>query len=232
MRNAACVMFTSDGFLIGVYRAAKRLFDHNAAIALEQRGGGPLSWVPMQYCAGRCCGTWVADGLEQQLLTPTTNDSNFEAASSVELTIDDTPSHVYSFNAGVMARFCALANASLAAPAQAIRQQQCPRRCEVACCAKFANGSINFDGHNDFEQCAPNSCAHGCSSPSRFMVAAVGTQRPLEPPVVPGNFTMAAAAVSSDVLKRQYLRAASAVEANSSMDAGASGAVTRAGSLN
>jgi hypothetical protein len=232
IRNAACVMFTSDGFLIGVYRAAKRLLDYNAAIAREQQGGGPLLWVPMQYCAGRCCGTWVADGLEQQLLTPAANDSSVGVASSVDLNIDDTAIHVYSFNAGVMARFCALTNASSVAPAQAIQQQQCPRRCKVACCAKFANGSMNFDGHNDFEQCAPNPCAHGCSSPSGVIAAAVGTPHALEPPAVPGNFTMAAAAVSSDVLKRQYLRAASAVEANSSMGTGASGAVTMAGSLN
>jgi hypothetical protein len=111
-RTEACAMSTSDGFLIGVYRAAKTVNGYNAAITREQQAGGPLSWVPMQYCAGHCCGTWLANGLEQQLLTPAEDDSSFEGASRVDLIADGTQRDSYSFDAGVMKRFCALAQAS------------------------------------------------------------------------------------------------------------------------
>jgi hypothetical protein len=172
-------MFTSDGFLIGAYRTAKTFSDYNAAIAHEQQGGGPLSWVPMQYCAGRCCGTWVAEGLEQQLLTSEADNSSLEFVPDVYLPVDAIQSWNYDirFDSGVMTRFCALAQATKSspratvspvspnsvAPAPAQQQQQCPQRCQVACCARFANGSMDFERQNEFEQCAFNSCAFNCS---------------------------------------------------------------------
>lgn len=224
-RTEACAMFTSDGFLIGVYRIATTVNAFNAAIALEQQGGGPLSWVPMQYCAGWCCGTWMAEGLEQQLLIPAADNATFEGASSVDLPTDGTQRVAHSFDAVVMKRFCALAQASRQsatpagagpAPHPAQQQQQCPQHCQVACCADFANVSMTFDRHNNFEQCAANPCA-GCSLPgnsSAVISGAVG-RRP--------RFS-SKAALSAAVLKRQYLRAASVVESNSSIVMGASDA--------
>jgi hypothetical protein len=66
-RNYACAMFTSEGLTLGVRREIKTV---DAAIVLEQLGGGPFLWVPMQNCSGRCCGTWVAEDLQQQLVNP------------------------------------------------------------------------------------------------------------------------------------------------------------------
>jgi hypothetical protein len=205
--TAACAMFTSDGFLIGAYRSASTVDAFNAAIASEQQGGGPLSWVPMHYCAGRCCGTWVATDLEQLLLTPAADTGNNTGNSSLQLgpeEEDKTPSDSgsFSFDAQVMRRFCPLTIiASLfpsASPPQQQQQQHCPRRCYVACCAKFVRGQRRFDSHNDFEQCAPYPCADGCSLPGNASA------------VIGKGITLPRASLAMDVLKRQYVRAVTA----------------------
>jgi hypothetical protein len=217
MRNEACVMFTSDGFLIGVYRSAGTVDDFNAAIAREQQGGGALSWVPMQYCAGRWCGTWVATELEQQLQTQAASDSDLQVASLGDLAIanDQTRNDEFTFVDDVMVRFCALVKASTFAPAAGallLPQQRCPRHCQVACCALFARGSHQFDSHNEFEQCAPNPCARGCSLPGNS-TALIGQGQ-----------SYRAAEVGPNVLKRQYVRAASVQGARTST--GQNGAVS------
>jgi hypothetical protein len=199
-------MFTSDGFLIGAYRSASTANAFNAAVAREQQGGGALSWVPMQYCAGRCCGTWVATDLEQLLLTPAPDTVNNTANSTLQLGPDEkdiTPSvsGSFSFDALVMPRFCTLARKASQFTAASSQQLHCPRRCQVACCADFARGKRMFDSHNDFEQCAPNPCAYRCSLPGNAS-AVIGRQRSGEQAggVVRASLTM-------DLLKRPYLRA-------------------------
>mgnify|MGYP001806711700 CR=1 FL=1 len=113
-RNTSCVMFTSDGFLIGVYRTAHTLGEFNATAVRE--GPGPLLWVPMLYCSGLCCGTWVSEkDLEQQLLTPAGNGSVQTVAK--EDLADDRVTNSWYFDADVMSRFCALAKDSSAMPA-------------------------------------------------------------------------------------------------------------------
>jgi hypothetical protein len=221
-------MFTSDGFLIGVYRTARTRDEYNAAIAREQQGGGPLSWVPMQYCPGRCCGTWVADDLDEQLLTPAADNSSVQVVPVWQLTYDSTPSFSKDnrFNQVVMTRFCTLAegqNNSSVAPATTQQQQKCPRRCQVACCAKFAIGEMHFDRDYEFEQCAFSPCAYGCSLPGNSSATFVASCAPPSP--------RPRASPPYNVLKRQSLRAASAVGSNLSMGANASGAATSSGSL-
>jgi hypothetical protein len=68
-----CAMFTSNGTLMGVSRKTETV---DAAIVLEQLGGGPFLWVAMQNCSGCCCGTWVAEDLQQQLLSPAVDSSS------------------------------------------------------------------------------------------------------------------------------------------------------------
>jgi hypothetical protein len=199
MRNAECVMVTSDGFLIGAYKTADTVKSWNRAIAFEQQGGGPLLWVPMQYCAGRCCGTWVAEGLEQQLLTPAKDSSALQEVQERDNSVDKSASEHYRFNADVMKRFCAQTETSSATPT-ALPAQQCPRRCQVACCAEFSKGKKRFNSDNDFMQCASDPCAHGCTLPGN-RTAVLGLEE--------GVFG-AASSPAQSVLKRQYLRAASA----------------------
>jgi hypothetical protein len=222
-------MFTSDGFLIGVYRTADTIKAFNDAIERDQQAGGPLLWVPMQYCAGRCCGTWVAEGLEQQLMTPAKDVSNLQEVQQQEIAADESASEQYKFDADVMRQFCSHENLSsvIQIPTGALAaQQQCPRRCQVARCAEFATrkrpeGATRFDSRNDFDQCASNPCALGCTLPGN-RTAAIGVKE--------GVLRGASSNINA-VLKRQYLRAASARESNPSMGASPSVTESSSGSL-
>jgi hypothetical protein len=226
MRNKACVMFTSDGFLLGVRRTAFTVAAFNAAIARERQGGGPLSWVPMQYCAGHCCGTWVATDLQQLLLTPAVGSSSLTPVSAGDLArhlADDSVTVGYrEFDAEVMKRFCA-ASSSVAAVKPAHTHQQCPRHCQVACCAKFANGTMQFDMYTTFEQCAIDVCALGCSLPGNPK-AVIGK--------APEGPRPEAASATSDVLMRQYLRGGTAQGSPASMGRRGGGAANASGPLN
>jgi hypothetical protein len=233
-QNAACAMFTSDGFLIGIFRTADTTKAFNDAIERDQEAGGPLLWGPMQYCAGRCCGTWVADGLEQQLMTPVNDYSGVQEVQQQDIAADKSASEPYKFDADVMKQFCTQAKPSpviripTAQPSQPDPnrpdQQQCPRRCQVACCAEFAKGVIRFESRNDFDQCAPDPCARGCTLPGN-RTAAIGVKE--------GVLRGASSDINA-VLKRQYLRAASVWGSNSSTSGRPSDAATSvpSGSLN
>jgi hypothetical protein len=81
-----------------------------------------------------------------------------------------------------------------------------------------------FDFHNDFEQCAANPCAFGCTFPgnSSAVIAGATDWR---------SAHSSKAVVSSAILKRQYLRAASEAQSNSSIGRGASDAAASSESL-
>jgi hypothetical protein len=61
----------------------------NEAISKERQQQGPLMWVPMDFCIGACCGTWVAEGLEQQMLSLAFDDS-MKGADYIDLARDPT----------------------------------------------------------------------------------------------------------------------------------------------
>jgi len=190
--------------MIGAYRWPKDVVSVNAQIKKERQSGGPLAWVRMDYCSGSCCGTWVTDGLLQQLLVP--------ATSSPEPTdVFNLPTDYYSSKASMdeakMAIFCQnrAAGGRGVQPQTVSRRinntktgtsgakQACPQHCRMACCARFAAGVSDFD-RQVFSQCSESACADACDL--------------LPPPK--GPVTAAASAVAA-VLKMEYLRASTAV---------------------
>jgi len=188
--DPACVKFTSDGFLIGAYRSPADAKSLNAAIARERQQQGPLQWMPMQYCSGACCGTWVAEGLEQQMLTPL--DSSFRKGYAEDLPTD-FKADVYLFDAANMKQFCAR-------PEQKQDLSQfCAPSCQAACCALFAKDGARFAlPSSPFMQCHGDSCG-GCAVSGDFGREIIERQKSLP-----------AAHASASVLTRQYLRAVSA----------------------
>ena len=47
---------------------------------------------------------------------------------------------------------------------QATSSLQCPPRCQLACCARFA-AQLEFDTSYAFEQCTADACALQCTAP-------------------------------------------------------------------
>jgi hypothetical protein len=232
--NLSCVMFTSDGYLIGAYRSPADADSMLAAIDQEQQGSGPLEWVPMDYCSGKCCGTWVADGLVQQLLTPVNSSSSSIGSSSSsglqrvgeeELPTDSHPGLSVLMDERGLQALCDNRTAN-ATDGQA-QPLLCPRRCAVACCARYAQGVRALD-RQLFQQCSAGVCGPEQCMPlagvpgvrarplvllaslaDRLAAAAAALKAKLaaqDGPVTNGG---ARASPDVDVLRLQYLRAVS-----------------------
>lgn len=204
-----CLMLTSDGYMIGAYRWPEDVASVNAQIEKERQSGGPLAWARMDYCSGSCCGTWVADGLLQQLLLPAT--SSPEPTDTFDLPTDFYGGKTGTMDQTKMAIFCQnRAAAGRGVQPQTVSgrtnstkasagspKQACPQHCRAACCARFAAGISDFD-RQVFSQCSKSACADACD---------------LLPPREPGPITARASAVAA-VLKMEYLRASTAVPAS------------------
>lgn len=149
--NAACGMFTSDGYIIGAYRTS-------VEAQYTEKGSTEadiLTWQPMYYCTWPCCGTWVADGLKTKLLQPVplTPSQGVESLTSDQLP-EDTDSG-YTMNSRYLLRdVCA---------SQPNASDTCPLRCIVACCKQIASNDLHHDhmGKYHFSQCSGTVC-HGC----------------------------------------------------------------------
>jgi len=207
--NPECVMFTSDGYLLSVYRTPASVASVNEQIKKERQGTGALAWAPMDFCSGFCCGTWVADGLLQQLLTPASGRP--EAADSIGSPGEGTtcPNDNVFMDPNKMGPFCSKQSGAqtlqwMQQLAQATNVtlppfkggprgvgEKCTQRCRVACCARFAAGISDFDKYY-FNQCT-DSCGYGCGI------------------LPPGPQYGCAFSTAAAVLKMQYLRAANVV---------------------
>jgi hypothetical protein len=62
-----CVMFTSDGYLVGAYRPVTDVTALPKMVELKKRLGR-CQWRTMRYCSCKCCGTWVSTGFDAKTL--------------------------------------------------------------------------------------------------------------------------------------------------------------------
>lgn len=181
-------MFTSDGFLIEANRMPDNAKEGNEAISKERQQQGPLMWVPMDYCSGACCGTWVAEGLEQQMLSLAFDDS-MKGADYIDLARDPTGYVSHYFVADAMRQFCSNTP-------RAVHVPSCAPSCHAACCALFATaGDQPALPSSRCMQCQGDKC-QGCRPSHGSIIRAKGIGG--GPPATAPYF----------VLRRQYLRAA------------------------
>lgn len=150
--DAACAMFTSDGYTIAAYR---RTTLPPRQISSESEF---LQWQPMQYCTWACCGTWVADGLIPYLLQPVpdTPGANNVRSGPINLQTRDADG-AYSLDPELRTTTCV----GKAPPGRKREGSPgCPKRCLTACCKQLDSGDTNM-GAFFFSQCSGPACA-GC----------------------------------------------------------------------
>lgn len=157
--DAACGMFTSDGYIVGAYRRTL------PAGNKEQVGSEAdiLLWQPMHHCTWACCGTWVAEGLFQHLLQPV---PQMPGANSVRtITESKLPSDgvkQYQLNPELRTTACVGKPAPRTpvlgnTPASPPGSPGCPQRCLAACCKQLESGEATM-GAFFFSQCSGEVC--------------------------------------------------------------------------
>jgi hypothetical protein len=159
----ACVMFTSDGYLIGVYRPVTNVAALSKILELEKQVG-PWQWRPMRYCSGKCCGTWLSKWFDAKTLTaagpPTPAQSGgFKNASALAQppSVASEANGLSSYGVNPNSERCAAMRAGAAC------SFTCPPRCRVACCAKedVEYFAVKMSIH-PFWQCSVQACLRSC----------------------------------------------------------------------
>lgn len=173
----ACVMFTSDGYLIGAYRYATNITVMTELLEAEKRVG-PWQWRTMHYCPGECCGTWVSTGYSTTPLAVAVAQSHTPASSAMGAftepsggpgligLVDSSMERCAELRAGVVSSF------------------SCPQRCRVACCAEadvqhLSAGMIPtapMVSSKYFAQCSVGACSKSCGFPILQQVVAAQAQ--------------------------------------------------------
>ena len=152
-QNPQCAMVTTDGALLGIYA------DFSVMGAEEL-----LEWsVPVSYCPGTCCGTYISDGA-LDALKPQARSLPVEKQSWTKPTEGRGPAsgvlHIFrpnDKNRTRMQQCKVLQNTPRAYPS-------CPEVCRVACCIPkmWGDQTLDFDIKDmkerifmlDYEQCS------------------------------------------------------------------------------
>jgi hypothetical protein len=184
--NAECGLFTSDGYIIGAYRTTENVFEEKADSEADV-----FEWQTMQYCTWACCGTWVADGLIDQLLQPipdTLGANNVQSIRTGALPKDSD--YGYDLHSDLSTTVC------VGKPPPRRKRNKideippgspgCPKRCLPVCCKQLDMGE-RFMGSYTFSPCSGVVCGVLCGY---------------------GQATVGAANVAQ-TLFRQYVREAS-----------------------
>uniref|UniRef100_A0A383W3C7 Leucine-rich repeat-containing N-terminal plant-type domain-containing protein n=1 Tax=Tetradesmus obliquus TaxID=3088 RepID=A0A383W3C7_TETOB len=157
----ACVMFTSDGYLIGAYRPVEDVKVLTKLLEIEKRLG-PWQWRAMRYCSGKCCGTWVSTGFDAaSLAVAAVNQSQVQAGGSTKASSappsGESALHDAYYSVDPSSERCAAMRAGDASGFT------CPPRCRVACCAKedAPHDLVSLSSHH-FWQCSVQACLRSC----------------------------------------------------------------------
>jgi hypothetical protein len=133
-----CVMFTSDGYLVGVFEQSRFI----AAPVMQPLGNKPPPppppapwqqwslWRNMAYCPGKCCGTWVAK--DAAAAADNTSITSNTDSAGVQLI---TPP-LYHESAGAIVLAAAASKRCQELRAGVANSFTCPSRCRVACCVR------------------------------------------------------------------------------------------------
>jgi hypothetical protein len=154
----ACVMFTSDGYLIGVYRQTSQtshVADLQAALHYESRLG-PWQWRKMAYCSGKCCGTWVSGALNTTALASNqavvTSNFTFEKELPAASESVGTAMAQLTVDAGKQCQAMRSGNIDVSTAIT------CPKRCRVGCCVE----AEQWLSSKHFHQCSAHVCRLSC----------------------------------------------------------------------
>lgn len=157
----ACVMFTSDGYLVGAYRPVRDVTDLPQMLQVERRLG-PWQWRPMRYCAGSCCGTWLSTSFDAKSLDVPATKAQAQAGRAVNAPASTAPPgggaesdvpRLYGVDG--LGEDCAAMRAGQ------VSSSTCPTHCQVACCAledADRSGYVQMLRHR-FWQCSELTCA-------------------------------------------------------------------------
>uniref|UniRef100_A0A383W2K4 Uncharacterized protein n=1 Tax=Tetradesmus obliquus TaxID=3088 RepID=A0A383W2K4_TETOB len=176
----ACVMFESDGFLIGAYRPVNDVAALPKMLEAEKQKG-PWQWRTMRYCSGKCCGTWMSTGFDAASLAALPSQVQPGGSTGALTTIslpggspEPDASPAYAVNPS--SKRCAALRAG------DISSFTCPARCRVACCAQddAEGGLIELSEHR-FQQCSIQACKRSCGFQLTTVPAVSG---PFSPQVV------------------------------------------------
>jgi hypothetical protein len=176
----ACVMFTSDGYLIGAYRSVTNATALRRQLELEKRLG-PWQWRTLRYCSGKCCGTWVSTGFDAKTLAgakaqpqvqPSSPGNASAAAEAPGGGAEAAEFPSYGLDPSRSQRCAAMR-------AGDVSSFTCPPRCRVACCAQedAVYGSVEMS-HHHFGQCSVQACKRSCGFQLTIAQAVSGPYTP------------------------------------------------------
>jgi hypothetical protein len=176
----ACVMFTSDGYLIGAYRPVTSVSEMKTMLELEKRLG-PWQWRPMRYCPGKCCGTWLSTGFDAKSLAAVAASAQAQLGNTKNVSVPDQPPGVTAEpNDYTSAAVDPSSERCAAMRAGAASSFTCPPRCRVACCAKEDVGyfsQVKMSNHA-FWQCSVHACKRSCGFELTIAAAVTGPYTP------------------------------------------------------
>lgn len=139
-------MFTSDGFLIGAYRVPPINASQWQEIAKIEKQQGWVTWKPMAYCSGSCCGTYMVQKLNlsiqssqlaqvaEQPVMEVPDPGRSAPVVLAELTPTSTCTFVLSPVVLSSFQWDWGYNASMLV-INSTKLLNCPQRCKVGCCA-------------------------------------------------------------------------------------------------
>lgn len=193
--NTSCGLFTSDGYIIGAYKMS---VPEGSTPAQAEGESDIIDWQPMHYCTWTCCGTWVADGLIDQLLQPVPDTPDSDGVQEIISTRLPQDSYVDPYvnddlRQDLSTTVCVgdpLPQIDGQDPPQAAEpgSDGCASRCVAACCGSLADGETTISRFI-FPPCSSDAC-RPC-----------GYVKPVTGPIT------AASSSSYNVLMRQYVRA-------------------------
>jgi hypothetical protein len=151
----ACTMFTSDGYLIGVYRVSLDSASMQETLENERRLG-PWQWKKMAYCRGKCCGTWVSSAVNTAALASNQTSQTREVSSDEELPRAGAYIGLLAYRlteaAAKQCRAMQLGNIN------DVTASTCPKRCRVSCCTE----AEQYMSDEPFLQCSEHECRLSC----------------------------------------------------------------------
>jgi hypothetical protein len=166
----ACVMFTSDGYLIGAYRSVTNVTELKKMLELEQQLG-PWLWQPMTYCPGKCCGTWASTRFDTETLAAVGASTQAQPGSSQNASALARPPGVASEGAFSPYGVDPSSERCAATRAGAASSFTCPPRCRVACCAEEGVYFAVKMSNHPFWQCSVQACMRSCGFELTFTAA-------------------------------------------------------------
>lgn len=168
LADSSCAMFTSDGYLIAVFKAVFVTGNKDERVT---PGGDTLGWKQMHYCGQPCCGTWVAEGAFEQVLAPLSADTPGSSGQGSVRTVKGIEQLPRDRLEGLRGGASMEMNKKLIDTACAGKEYEgtsgaklsripaaCPQHCRVACCKQLSEGSV-WMAQSHFDQCSISGCA-------------------------------------------------------------------------